>query len=433
MDATTGASAPPDARVTAHHPGGPEVPGPGLDDTAEPTRFAEFALGSVCLFAYTVPRVPGNLAAGLVAVAALVFLSTVRRPTRPTVHLRWLPTACFLVLGYLVAVTVTSPDESLFGWPKRAMRLALLVLLLLALVNGRAHLPSLVRGAAFGLVLNAVAFYAGVAPAPYGELLSGYLLDKNQAGLAYAVVGLLLLAQATQPRWQVAVGTATVAFVWLSGSRTSLAALACGLLWFALRPRLEAQGRIALGVAMALVIPVIESRYALVGSFSDRRGSDQFRATIDAASQAKLGRAPFQGMGLGEAWVLYPNGDTFFFHNSYWSALVEGGYPYLAALMGVTVLMAIGPFRRGPTPSRLARAGEAANIVVLVCALRLGEVFGTTIAVIALAAGLIGFAQAARIRDEAQDAEALRMLPTPLATPTGAGPSVSPAADTVTR
>ena len=52
----------------------------------------------------------------------------------------------------------------------------------------------------------------------------------------------------------------------------------------------------------------------------------------------------------------------------------------------------------GPPPSLVARSGEAAKLAVLICALRLGEVFGATTASIALAAGLIGYLQAESIR-----------------------------------
>ncbi len=48
-----------------------------------------------------------------------------------------------------------------------------------------------------------------------------------------------------------------------------------------------------------------------------------------------------------------------------------------------------------------ARSAEAANLAVLVCALRLGEVFGATTAMIALAAGLIGYLQAESARTPA--------------------------------
>jgi hypothetical protein len=46
---------------------------------------------------------------------------------------------------------------------------------------------------------------------------------------------------------------------------------------------------------------------------------------------------------------------------------------------------------------------RTANLAVLVCALRLGEVFGATTAVVALAAGLIGYLQAQSVRSLAVD------------------------------
>jgi hypothetical protein len=64
----------------------------------------------------------------------------------------------------------------------------------------------------------------------------------------------------------------------------------------------------------------------------------------------------------------------------------------------LTVWFCMRPLRAGPPPSLVARSGEAANLAVLICALRLGEVFGATTASIAIAAGLIGYLQAESLR-----------------------------------
>ena len=71
------------------------------------------------------------------------------------------------------------------------------------------------------------------------------------------------------------------------------------------------------------------------------------------------------------------------------------------ATLVVTVWFGMRPLRPGPPPTLFARSAEAANLAVLVCALRLGEVFGATTAMIALAAGLIGYLQAESARTPA--------------------------------
>jgi len=409
MDATTGVrgrqgrpddAPPPMTDAVAPVDQGPAGPAaPAVPDLgAEPTRFADFVLGAVALFAVPIPRAPGGFLVGQVALAALIALSITRRPSRSLAGLKWLPWAAVAMLGYLVLISISGPDLSLFGWPKRALRLVLVVTALLVVVSGRIHYPSIVRGMAVGLLGNAVLFFAGVAPAPYGRLLSGYLLDKNQAGLAYTVVGVLLLGLVSDRRRQVAIVVATSALVWATGSRTSLAALACALVWYALRPRLNVAGRLLLAAAFAVALPFVQEKYGQAGEFADRVGTDWFRARIDAASSAKLDQAPWHGQGLGEAWVNLPDGSTYFFHNSYWAVLIEGGWVYLLATLVLTVWFCMRPLRSGPPPSLVARSGEAANLAVLICALRLGEVFGATTASIALAAGLIGYLQAESLR-----------------------------------
>ena len=356
---------------------------------SEPTRLLDFLLGTLALLAWVPPEVPASVSLGLIAVTALVVLASLRPPAWGRTGLRRLVVAAVVVLGYVASLSVLTADESLYGWPKRALRLALILLFLASIVSGRLHYPSVVRGMAVGLLGNAVLFYAGLAPALYGDYLSGFLLDKNVAGLVYLVVGLLLAGLVSTRLRRALVLLATSAAVWGTGSRTSLAALGCALAWFWLRPRLRPWGRLVLAGALALAVRLLEVDFARVGVFSDRVGSDNLRARIDAASEVKLGLTPWYGSGLGNAYVPL-QGETFFFHNSYWSALVEGGWILLVAYVGVHVWFGIGPTRTGPPIARWATAAEAANVAVLVCALRLGEVFGTTGAAVALGAGLLG-------------------------------------------
>ncbi len=359
------------------------------DLASEPTRALEFLLGAFALVAWVPPRLPYVVASGLIAVGALVALASLRPPTWGPAMPRWLLPAAAALIAYVVGLSMLTPDGSLYGWQQRALRLLLVVLFLYSMVSGRLHYPSLVRGLAVGLLGNAVLFYAGLAPANYGAYLSGFLLDKNVAGLAYAVVGLLTAGLVPTRTRRVLVLLATSAAVWGTGSRTSLAALGCALIWLWLRPRLGPWGRLLLAGALAVLVRLLEVDFAQVGVFAERVGSDELRARIDAASQLKLAVTPWYGSGLGSAWVPL-QGDVFFFHSSYWSALVEGGWVLLLAYVGAHVWFGIGPTRKGPPIAPWATAAEAANVAVLVCALRLGEVFGTTAAVVALGAGLLG-------------------------------------------
>lgn len=400
MDATNGVPA---SRHRPQHAAPEPAAVPALVD--EPTRLLDFAAGAAVLFAIGVPGVPDFLSVGLVTLVGLLVVAIARRPTRDLRRLGWLPGVLALLLVYLSVVSLAGPDLSISGWPRRALRLAIVIVALVFMVSGRIHLPSVIRGAAAGLVANAALFVVGIAPAGYGSLLSGYLLDKNQAGLSYAVVTVLVLGVTSSPRRRAAMIVVGSSLVWMTGSRTSLAALACGLVWYWLRPRLTVPGRLALAGVAALVLPYLERTYGQVGRFADRAGSDLLRAEIDEAARLKFAASPPQGLGLGEAWVT-ARADTFFFHNSYFAALVEGGWVYLAVILVLTVGYAIRPLRSGPPPTPLARAAESANIVVLICALSLGEVFFATTAALALAAGLVGYLDGEDARDRPEPVSA---------------------------
>lgn len=366
----------------------------------ERTRVIDALLGTVLLYAYLLP---GAIAVGLFAMALLIGLSITRRPRYDLGPLGWAVGGLFLAVAYAVVISVSGPDLSLFGWEQRAVRLVGVILFTTALVSGRLHYPSIVRGIGVGLVGNAVLFYAGLAPAPYGSALSGYLLDKNQAGLAHAVIGVLLLG-VLHRRWErLAVLALFSALIWQTGSRTSLAALTCGVIWFLARPHLAPIYRLGLGGLLAYGLTFVEENYAQAGEFADRVGSDQLRERINAASSLKLQDAPWWGQGLGEAWVPLAQGN-FLFHNSYWALLLEGGWLYAAVFVGMLVLIGIRPFTRAAPPSVLALSAEAGAVTTLVCALSLGEVFGATAGMLVMAAGFIGYLQTAAVRERSGDA-----------------------------
>ncbi|PAK58310.1 hypothetical protein B9K02_12520, partial [Lentilactobacillus kefiri] len=84
-----------------------------------------------------------------------------------------------------------------------------------------------------------------------------------------------------------------------------------------------------------LVLGILTEDYSQSSRFGDRAGSDWFRAQIDAASQVKVENTGIFGRGLGEAYVyLHHDNKVWLFHNSYWSALVEGGWPWMLLVVG---------------------------------------------------------------------------------------------------
>ncbi|WP_341854302.1 hypothetical protein [Brachybacterium sp. GPGPB12] len=85
----------------------------------------------------------------------------------------------------------------------------------------------------------------------------------------------------------------------------------------------------------------------------------------------------------GKAWL---------FHNSYWTALVEGGWPWSLIVLGVTVVFALRPFTR--ELSRQEIVAQAATVTTLICAWRLGEVLFTLQWALVIAVALYAHARA---------------------------------------
>lgn len=336
-------------------------------------RLLDFLLFAA--LAFPQPIGGAGIAYDLLAVAAISCLALFRRPRR---DLSWVQPLIPLFVAALLYLAVVSsfavPTEEASDWHRRLLRLVLMTGFAFMISSGRIDLRSGVFGLATSLLVNAPLFYAGLVPDTYDGYLTGILLDKNYAGLVYCVVGVALLGVLRSPRLRAMSFVGFAGLLWLTGSRTSLAAFAAATLWMLIAPRLPLIGRAILGVLIYTGVNLMSEDFSQVGAFSNRVGSDLLRSRIDAASQIKVGGSGFFGLGLGEAYVSI-NDQHWFFHNSYWSAQVEGGWPWLLFVVGVTVLLVIRPFQR---PMSLGDAAvQGAGVALLVCAWRLGEVFYT--------------------------------------------------------
>ena len=361
-------------------------------------RIPEFVLFFGLIFEGSMFGLPIPL--NQVVMVGIILLAITRRPQVELGRLQMLVPLLVIGLFYLAMLSMfTEATEFAFDWERRLLRLGLTAVLLLVLASGRIDLRSGLAGLATGMILNAIAFYLGLAPDNYGGVLSGFFMDKNVAGMAYAIVGVLVLAVVDR-RWvKVALVLVFAAMVWLTGSRTSIAAMVAGVGWILIAPRLPVIGRWIFGLLIYLGVDLVSEDYSQIGVFSNRVGSDLLRSRIDAASEVKVDGAGFFGMGLGEAYVSFPDdpGSRWLFHNSYWSALVEGGWPWLLLVLGITVVFALRPFETRLTKPELAV--QATAVTVLICAWRLGEVFFTLQWALVVGAAIWFWANARQERD----------------------------------
>lgn len=337
-----------------------------------------------------------------VCVGLLLLLASFRPPRRDLSRFAPLALVGLVLVAYLVLVTVRHDLDP----TRRAVRILLLMLLVYAVASERIDLKGVLYGMAAGGLINVPLFYAGVAPDTYGGYLTGYLADKNVSGLFYALTPLLLVATLQRIRTKLLVLGLGFVLVFLTGSRTSLAALGCATVWIFLSPYLGRVLRLVLLSGMAWFVAWAEAYLADAEVFGDRSGTDWFRERIHDASAVKVAESGVFGQGLSTAWVQLEN-VTMFFHNSYWGLLVEGGWPFLVIVVGAYSLFSLRPFaltRR--SPSRVAI--EAATVVILVASTQLGEVFITIYGALVLGAGLLLTAQEDEERSELTAAERAR-------------------------
>ncbi|WP_203567996.1 O-antigen ligase family protein [Aestuariimicrobium ganziense] len=354
---------------------------------AERLRPADAFLFSLFLFD-RFPLMPG-FPGGVPLTAFLLVVAFFRKPMYRVRGMGVLTLGLAMLLGYLALVShLAGVDHT-----NRLIRIGLLCALIVTVAQGRFHLYSAVVGLMFStLVVNILAFYAGLTPNQYPPYLTGWFGDKNVAGLWYVVLYALGLYVIRRPRnlivWTVLMG----GVLFLTGSRTSISAFVVAAVWFLMRNRLVWALRLGLAGALVYGLLYAEERLARIGVFSNRYQTDWFRSMVEAASHEKVAAAPWFGMGLTTAVATLPNGRVEFFHNSYLALRVEGGWPMTILIVGMFAFVGVGLLSPRAVVPRRVKAGEAACGAVMVCAWKLGEVFFTSAAALAL-----GFAIWARL------------------------------------
>lgn len=329
--------------------------------------------------------VPGIwLPYAMVIVIGFVFVATWQAPVRRLGRWQWTAWAFILLLTYVSVVSIqATPDIAAFSvnvvggfdWARRALRIAVVVVFAYFIGTERLEHSAVLRGLGVGLVINALSHYLYISPHYYGSYLTGWLSDKNKAGLYYAVGGVLAQAYIRRNIPRVIAGVLTLGATWATGSRTSMIAFAMGMVWVWLISRQVGPIRWISAAAMVWFIQFWEDNFSRIGEFADRAGSDWFRARIDAASQLKLEGTPFQGLGLGEAYVTM-DGGRWLFHNAYWTLLVEGGWIYCVGIVGLLAIVGLRPFSSG-TRAYPEQVAQGATVALLICGWKLGEVFLT--------------------------------------------------------
>lgn len=283
-----------------------------------------------------------------------------------------------MVIG-LGFVTISSFAVGIAGSEhiiRRAGRMAIILLFTLLIADRRVDFKSLMTGFGIGLVVNAVAFYLGLNPDNYGGYLTGWLEDKNVAGLFYGIVVLLLFGLYRERKYRILILLMGLPLLWETGSRTSMAGTLLGVLWILFAHRANLPAKIGIGFFFAWLFEYLQKNFADSAVFGDRTGTDWFREQIDELSWAKVQDAPWNGFGLSQASVTFDNGRSIYFHNSYWTLLVEGGWVW-AVLVCAATFLAIFVWKQPRENGPRDLTAESAMVFLAICSWRLGEVILT--------------------------------------------------------
>lgn len=333
----------------------------------------DFVLMALSVVEIAAPGLPIPVPLGELCIILLVALA-IFRPARSFFQggVAWLLLTSIMVCYLILVSTVNDVD-----WFRRLTRILVLVTFFYCVATGRINLRAGIKGYLTGLAVNVPLFYAGIAPDTYGGVLTGYLGDKNIAGLVYGVstfLGMLIIRRRSLRILLFLVG---FSLVFATGSRTTMAAMVLALIWYSLAHKFNLFFKFTLAGAMIAIFYYVEERFARVAIFEDRLGSDLLRARIAAGSLEKVESGPWYGYGLSQAFTVLDD-KLWLFHDSYLGLRAEGGWIFLAAVLLAygSVFYCVARISRRNIDARIV---SSAMVVLFFCALKLGEVFITPV------------------------------------------------------
>lgn len=282
-----------------------------------------------------------------------------------------------LGLAWLLFTSLMLADSTVSQAIQRTGRIFAMVLLAAFIAERRIDLKSLLFGLWSGMVFNAIGWITGVAPDRYVGYLSGWMNDKNVAGMYYAIIPLLLFGILKNKKHKFLLLLLALPFLWLTGSRTSIGAFVIGIAWYFLANRLNFFFKIILGGGVIWVFEWAQEKFASNSIFGDRTGTDQLRSLIDSASWEKVQSTPWYGLGIGEAYARLDERRAYLFHNSFWTLLVEGGIIWLSLVLVATIVTIFVFRQKQQATDKRCLSAEAAMVALFICSWRLGEVMLT--------------------------------------------------------
>lgn len=295
--------------------------------------------------------------------------------TRRQEHLRiprWFLVSSIGLLGIYVFASLINGLVD-FATMKRLIHMSVFVLSTLCI--GRELLPT--RAAASGLFWGLVAAVStGIILLPHSAYvgrLTGLFGDPNVAGFLLVVLGAVAISR-LEHRWiRIGFGLLLLVALIMTFSRTSLLAVLVCVVWFFIGKRLKRGPALLLIGLLVLVVGVLPTSVQSIGPFHNRSGSDELRTRVASQELQSIGSSPIWGHGAGTATVLVnPDKEKFYFHNSYFAMVNEGGIlaliTYIPMLFGV--FLALMGLDRDDRDFWL----ECALIGVAILGINLGEV-----------------------------------------------------------
>lgn len=281
-----------------------------------------------------------------------------------------------LLLGAFVGALVLSAlVNGLLSYTmfKRLLHIAVYALVIIGLVRGLLPRRAALRGLVVGLVISVTIGLILFPKSRYAGRYTGLFGDPNVAGLLLVVLGLIALTGITTRRNRIIFVGLLLPALALTYSRTAFLAAMVSVLWLVIGRKLKPIPALFVVVAVAVTIAVLPTSLQSIGPFSDRTGSDLLRDRVAAQEIDLISEKPILGHGPGTATVLVNQGTTtFYFHNSYFAMIQEGGIVSLVTVMTLLIgtflaLMSLDTTDRQPLL-------EAAIIGVWVMSINLGEV-----------------------------------------------------------